>query len=76
MYDTQVHYLQYLNAKKLCQDEDCLRKIVAHQNLWSRLEPFVKEADQDLVIEEMRRWFEVTVATNEGYCTTALTSRN
>jgi hypothetical protein len=76
MSNAQVHYLQYLNAKKLRKDEDCLRKLVAHQNLKSRLEPLAREADQELVIEEMRRWFEETVAMNEGYCTTALTPGN
>jgi hypothetical protein len=76
MSNEQLRYLQYLNTQKLCQDENCLRKLVAHQNLHSRLEPLARDADQELVIEEMRRWFEETVATNEGDCTTALTPGN
>jgi hypothetical protein len=68
MSKAQVPYLQYLNAKKLCQDEDCLRRLVAHLNLRSRLEPLARDADEELVTEEMRRWFEVKLGTHYGYC--------
>jgi hypothetical protein len=65
MSNAQILHLQYLNAKKLSQDEDSLRKNIAHKNLQSRLEPIAKAVDEELLIEEMSRWFEVILSTNK-----------
>jgi len=65
MSNAQVLYLQHLVNKKLCQDEESPRKLVAHQNLWHRLQPLVAEADNEIsgsqgalckAIEETASW--------------------
>jgi hypothetical protein len=48
MSNIQVLYLQYRITKKLCQDGDCLRKLVAHQNLHTRLPALAADADGEL----------------------------
>jgi hypothetical protein len=65
MSNAQVLYLQYLVTKKLCQNEQSPRKLVAHQNLRHRLQPLVAEADNEIsgsqdalcqAIEETASW--------------------
>jgi hypothetical protein len=48
MSNAQVPYLQNLITKKLRRDSECLRKLVGHAYLWSRLQPFTTVADYDL----------------------------
>ena len=66
MSNAQVLYLQHLITKKLRQ-EQVPRKLVAHQNLRSRLQPLVREAENEIsgsqgaliqVIEEAKGWLE------------------
>jgi hypothetical protein len=66
MSNAQVLYLEHLITKKLRQ-EKIVRKFVAHQNLRSRLQPLVKEAENEIsgsqgalvqVIEEAKSWLE------------------
>jgi hypothetical protein len=65
MSNAEVFYLQFLIMKKLCQNEQSPRKLVAHQNLWHRLQPLVAEADNEIsgsqdalsqAIEETASW--------------------
>jgi hypothetical protein len=62
----QVLYLQHLITKKLRQ-EQVPRKLVAHQNLRSRLQPLVREAENEIsgsqgaliqAMEEAKSWVE------------------
>lgn len=66
MSNAQVLYLQHLITKKLRQ-EQVPRKLVAHQNLRSRLQPMVREAENEIsgsqgaliqVMEEAKSWIE------------------
>ena len=66
MSNAQILYLQHLITKKLEQEQVPL-KLVAHQNLLSRLRPLVKDAESELsesqgaliqAIEEARSWHE------------------
>jgi hypothetical protein len=65
MSNAQVLYLQYLITKKLRQNKQSPRKLIAHQNLWHRLQPLVAEADNEIsgsqdalcqAIEETASW--------------------
>ncbi len=65
MSNAQVLYLQHLVTKKLCQDEESPRKLIAHYSLWHRLQPLVVEADNEIsenqgalfkAIEETASW--------------------
>jgi hypothetical protein len=48
MTDTQVLDLQFLINKNLCLNRDCLRKIVAHQALYVRLQQSAADIDGSL----------------------------
>ena len=49
MSNAQVLYLQNRITKKLCQDGDCLQRLVAHQNLHTRLPVLATDADGKLL---------------------------
>ena len=62
---SNAHVLYLLVTKKLCQNEQSPRKLVAHRNLRHRLQPLVAEADNEIsgsqdalcqAIEETARW--------------------
>jgi hypothetical protein len=65
MPNRQIIYLHRLINKKIIQDEGCLRKLVAHQNLWSCIYQHLKRTDNRInsspegfltVLEEVRSW--------------------
>ncbi len=65
MSNAQVLYLQHLVTKKLCQDKESPRKLIAHYSLQHRLQPLVVEADNEIsenqgalckAIEETASW--------------------
>ena len=45
---TEIMYLQTQITKKLYQEGDCLRKLVAHKKLLMRLLPLAEIADQEM----------------------------
>jgi len=65
---TEIMYLQAQITKKLYQEGDCLRKLVAHKELLMRLRPLAEIADQEMwkaregaerALEEANCWLEI-----------------
>ena len=65
MSNAQVLYLENLISEKICRDRDCPRKLVGHLAIWSRLQPLVADAYNQIskshealshATEELRSW--------------------